>query len=109
MPLEIRVKRNNKPLKIDGGWDELTLNVVLTAALKESDPNLAWSDKYPTIGEIEPPEFADVANTGVYYLKTESPLWKSGRLVLRKFHLYEFPNNRRIDLRPGDVIEMWRS
>lgn len=114
MPLEINVKRNRKPVKLI--WDDLTLNVVLTAALRESDPTMAWSEKYPTIGDIEPPNFANVADTGVYYLGTDSPLWKQGRLVLKQFHMYEIPARddpndivRRIDLRPGDVIEMWRS
>ncbi len=112
MPLNISVKRNGKPVKFT--WDDVTLNCVLTAAIQESDPDLAY-DGEKTFGNLPEGKFVDLASTGVYYIDTKCPLWKSGRLTLDRDHNWTFkssdPNyeDRIIDLKAGDVIEMYRS
>jgi hypothetical protein len=115
MPLEVQVKRNRKP--IDLVWDDITLDILLSCALKESDPDLEYQEG-KKFGDIEAPTYVRVSDSGVYYIDTKSPLWKQGRLVLKQEHRYEFgdaehsgnPDRYRlIELKPGDVIEMRRS
>lgn len=115
MPLEINVKRNNKPIKLI--WDDITLDIILSCALKESDPDMEYQSG-KRFGDIEAPTYVRVSDTGVYYIDTQSPLWKQGRWTFREAHRYEFGNPehagdpdryRLIELKPGDVVSMSRS
>jgi hypothetical protein len=115
VPLNIQVERGKKLVQLY--WDDLTLNCVLTAALKEGDPDLEYQEGR-TFGNIEGGKFVNLVYTGIYYIDTKCPLWKQGEMTLGSEHRWEFgdPQDdgdsdkyRLIELKPGDKIKMWRS
>lgn len=103
MPLVVEIIREGLHVKPPWGWTEQTLDVILTAALKEGDPDLEYKEG-ETFGNIPVGQYVNVSITGVYYIDTKAPLWKLGRQVLREdFVVADFA------LRAGDEIKMWRS
>jgi len=112
MPLNTQVLRDGKPVKglpWTGMEGETMLNIFLTVGLTEGDPELVIAADGRKAGEINAPEFVNIAWTGVYYVNTKAPLWKKGRQVLTRDYTYDLDPKLKIELKKGDVLEMWRS
>lgn len=111
MPLntEIRSFKNNELVQPEGGWDWVSLNCFLTAALSETDAELQISDEY-TVGEVEAEgRIVDFSWSPVYYFNVKNPLWHSGSYKLKEDHIYHVTDERTITLKKGYTLKMWRS
>jgi len=112
MPLNTQVLRDGEPVKglpWSGFLGETMLNIFLTVGLKEGDPELEYNEG-KTFGELEPPDFVNVAWSGVYYIDTKASLWKEGKQTLSRDYTFEWgPEVEfRVELKKGDVLRMWR-
>lgn len=122
MPLNARVLRNGKPRR-DLPWNggegnaiernfraEALLNAFLTTALKEGDPDLVITASGKRAGELPDGTLVRIADTGVYYIDTKCPLWKTGRLVLQRDHHFTYDDGTPfVEFLAGDVLEMFRT
>lgn len=107
MPLEIQVTRNGKAVPFV--WDYTTLSCILSAVLKESDPEMKYSDE-GTFGELPEGKYVDFRWAPIYYLNTKSPLWHRGSYTIRTHHLFDVVSDKKpIELKPDDEVTMYRS
>lgn len=120
MPLNTGVYRNGKR-RTDLPWNggkgnlfergmrsEYLLNCFLTVGMIEGDPDLVITESGKAGKDLEPGTVVRLADTGVYYIDTKSPLWKVGKLVLKQDHSFG-DEEERIEFKAGDELRMWRS
>jgi hypothetical protein len=105
VPLNTLIENDGITQRYD--WDEEGLNMFLTVGLWEGDPRFEWRPG-KTVSHWKPPNFLNVALTGVYYLGTKAKLWKHGRQILKKDYTFELPD-RTVMFKKGMVLKMWRT
>lgn len=121
MPLNTQILRNGKPVKVP--WDDQMLSFMYTTAFVEGDPSYEYEDGkiFAELGtyvlegtgtKYDGQEFehwVSFAWAPIYYLKSKCTLVKSGSQTVKRQHRFFHRSGKVITLKPGDVLEAWRS
>ena len=105
MPLETQIRRNNRTLKVQ--WDFPHLSCMLTAALKEGDPD--FLNNLLTDPPLEEGVYVDFSWAPIYYFNTKCKLWTEGKQILKQTHTFQLSGNELFELKRGDLLRMHRS
>jgi hypothetical protein len=115
MPLNIQVKRKGKPVR-GLKWDYAMLSVCMTVVHIEQEPTREFNEGR-TYADLKPGQFVDWSMAPIYYMESETDLFKKGAQTLKQDHSFdltmEMPDGsiqpRKVNLKKGDVISMYRS
>jgi|SRR5215831_7786666 len=109
MPLNTKVIRNGKDVKMPHGWGYETLGCFLTAAIIEQNPDFPL-DGGGTVAEMEGTgRYFDVSMWPIYYMDMPIDLWTKNKQVLERDHSFPiYEDGKSIEFKAGDVLKMWR-
>lgn len=110
MPLNTKwIRKDGSKAELPHGWDEVVLNLFLNVACVEAIPDQEATASGLTFKECyEAGKYVNLADTGVYYLDVDVPLWKQGEQIVREHYEYDLGEYGKLEFHEGDLLKMWR-